>query len=261
MKHVIKRSILGVLVVLIIAAVVLVFCLDGIIRRTVQSQATTSLKLQTTLDKASISLVGGHVSLAGLSIGSPEGFAAPEMFALKEVAVTVSYSQLTGQPIHISQIVVDGPRLVVEQKNGQLNVKAAMDAMPKGESSTMRLIIDDLQVKDTTVVFRPGLPLLKPEYTFVLPSISLKNVGNGDGANNGAAIKDVVKLVLASLTQKMQESGQLQLPGLGSLLSMNGQQLQTAANQQVQKQLDAVKGQADSAIQKNLGDLLKGSKK
>lgn len=216
----VKRSCLGLLVVVILGVIVVLLSLDGIIRRTVASQSTASLNLQTRLDSANLSIRGGHLSLDGLSIAAPPGFGAAEMFALKNVAVTVSYAQLAGQPIHINQIILQNPKLVVEHRSGRMNVMAAIQGMPKSESSDsskLRLIIDAMEIKETTVVFRPGIPLLKPEYSFVLPTIALQDIGNADGAAGGAAIKDVLKLVLNAILQKAAESDALPM-GLGALL-------------------------------------------
>lgn len=231
MKRIVKRSCLGALVVAIVVVIVVLLSLDGIIRRTVASQSTASLNLQTRLDSASLSLRGGQLSLDGLSIAAPPGFGAVEMFALKSVAVTVSYAQLAGDPIHINQITLQSPRLVVEHRSGRMNVMAAIQGMPKGEnsdSSKLRLIIDAMELKETTVVFRPGIPLLKAEYTFVLPTIALQNIGNADGAASGAAIKDVLTLVLTAIMQKAGESDALPV-GLGALFRKDAPAARAAA--------------------------------
>ena len=219
-KRVVKRSCLGIVAIGIVAVIVGLLLLDTIIRRAVVSQSTASLNLPTRLDGANLSLRGGHLSLRGLSISAPQGFPTSEMFALKNVDVTVSYGQLARHPTHINQIVVQNPTLVIEHRNGRMNVLAAVAGMPKGEGSDgsrIRLIIDAMELRNTTVVFRPGMPFLDPQYTFVLPTISLQDIGNADGAADGAAIKDVVKLVLSAIMQKAAESGNLPM-GLGGLL-------------------------------------------
>ncbi len=250
MKRIVKRSCLGALGLALVVVVVVLLSVDGIIRRTVASQSTASLNLQTRLDSANLSIRGGELSLNGLSIAAPAGFGATEMFALKNIAVTVSYAQLASQPIHINQIVLQNPKLVVEHRNGRMNVMAAFQGMPKSESSDsskLRLIIDAMEIKETTVVFRPGIPLLKPEYIFVLPTIALQDIGNADGMGGGAAIKDVLKLVLSAILQKAGESGKLPM-GAGALFQNSASEVNAAA-----PSADAVKKLAD----KGLRDLLK----
>ena len=242
-KKVLKWTLIVVPLMLIIAVVVLLLCLDGILRQQVQTQATASTKLNTTLGSASISLLGGEVKLGDLKIGSPQGFQAPTMFQLKGVHVAVNYSELSKKPIKITSIVIDNPHLILEQSGGKLNVQAAMDQMPPSGPSTLTMIIGELQVNNTTVTLRPGVPMLPAEIVTVLPSVTLRNIGNGDGNQNGAAIKDVLKLVLDEIVKKANESGKL---GTSGLLNINpedlGRNVKTQADQAVkdaQQKLDA----------------------
>jgi hypothetical protein len=213
-RRILKWALLGVaaLVLVVIAAVWL--ALDGIIRRTVEAQATASTKLETRLDAATLSLFGGKLNLSGLSIASPAGFDTPQFFTMKDVDVEVAYSQLRNQPIRIERLVLDSPQLLIEQKGGGLNVMAALAGMPPSEKSDMRLMIGELAVKDTAVVVRPGLPMLKPEYKVTIPSVVLRDIGMGSdsAAGNGAAIKDVLTKVLVALVNEVQKRGDIPIP-------------------------------------------------
>jgi len=210
--------VLGLLVVLTLAGWLL---LDRIVRRTIETQTTASTRLETRLDSAHLSLLGGRLKLRGLGIGSPKGFEG-EFFRLKGAKVEVAYSQLRRQPIHIAKVILEGPYLLVEQKSGQLNVQAAMAGMPQGDSD-LRLIIDSLEIRETTLVVRPGLPVLKAEYTITLPTLTLKNIGSGAGAANGAALKEVLSQIMVAVLDEARRTGKLpiplNLPSLGSTLS------------------------------------------
>lgn len=270
MKKAIKWTLI-VAAILIIAGIVIVFLsLNSIVRRTVETQATASTTLTTTLDSASVSILGGKVGLSGLSIASPRGFAADQpMFKLGAIEVKVNYSQLNDTPIHIALIDVQSPTLLVEQQGGKLNLRAAMEQMPPSESSTMRLVIDELNVRQTQVILRPNLPMLEQQYTLTLPDITLKNVGTGEGAENGAAIKDVLNKVIAALADELESSGQLP-PGVKGLISgedlkkqLEGkvqEQLQ-ATTQKAQEQTEQLKQRGRDELQKGLQDLLGGQKK
>lgn len=237
MKKFIKWTLIVVPILLIIAIVVVLMSLNGIVRSAVETQTTASTTLETKLAAANVSILGGTVNLSGLQIGSPKGFAAPTMFAMQDLKVGVNYSQLTKNPIHIAQIVVEAPHLTLEQNGTQLNVKAAMAQMPKSESSSsMRLIIDTLTINNTQVTIKTNLPLVPPETNLQLPPITLTNIGNDDGAQNGAAIKDVIRQVFTAMLAKAEQSGKLP-PGLGSLLNLNTDGVEKAG-QDVRKQLD-----------------------
>ncbi len=276
----IRRAILLVILLVIVVVAIGYFNLNRIVRTTVESQATDQLKLQTTLGGADLSLFGGEVKLSDLKIASPQGFSAPQMFTLGGTAVKVNYSQLRQEPIHITSITITKPLLVIEQANGKLNFKVAMDQIPSGppapapstekKSEPLKLIIDDLTLDSATVVMRPGdlskIPgasllgnALPQEITIPIPTVNLKNIGSGDGNKNGAAIKDVVMQVITAMADSASKSGALpdQLKGLMNL-NLNDMKAQLGA--QFQKQLGALTSKLPGDVGKlvgNPGDLTK----
>jgi hypothetical protein len=90
--------------------------------------------------------------------------------------------------------------------------------MPKSPPSKnpMKLIIDRLDVRDGQVIVRPGVPGLQREVSVAVPALTMKDIGRGRGAQNGAAIRDVVMQVIGALAEHAAESGMLpaELKGL-----------------------------------------------
>lgn len=242
---IVKWSLLVVVLLIIIAGLVGYFSLNGIVRRTVQSQSEKSLNLPTTLAGANVSLFGGHLTLNDYKVGNPAGYGKDNMLSLDSINVNVSYGQLRQEPIRVQSIEIKGPRLLLERNGTQLNVQAAMEQMPKTEpaepSKPMKVIIDNLTVSNAQVVIKPAIPGLPEEYTLTIPTVSLSNIGSGEGAENGAAIKEVVMLLTTTLAAKAAESEQLP-PELRQLLSLDvgqlTQALQAKFNVQVQKLAD-----------------------
>ncbi len=216
-----RRLLLAGVLLLIAIGTGVYFYLDRIVKTTIETQATSSLSLQTTLNSASLALLGGKVNLSQLQIGSPKGFTAPHMFEMGDLGVLVDYGQLTKEPVRIKQIVIKQPKFVLEQADGKMNFKAVMDTLPKSDPNTklMKVIIDELTVTDAIVDVRlgniPGLGEMKPIEVKV-PSMTLKNIGNSDNAQNGAAIKDVVMQVATALAGKAGDSANFpdQLKGM-----------------------------------------------
>ena len=206
----VRRILYGIVLLLVIAGIIVYFSLDHFVKNAVEKQASTSLNLATTLNSANLSLFGGKLNLKQLDIASPQGFSAPHMLELGDTDVAVSYGQLRKDPVHVESLTLDKPRLVIEQQNGTLNFKKAMDLMPPSESSSqsssLKLIIDELKVQDAQVVIRPNLPGLANEITVPVASITMKNVGTGEGAQNGSAIKDVVMQVVTALAGSASDS-------------------------------------------------------
>lgn len=264
----IRRAVLLVVLLVIVVLLVGYFNLNRIVRTTVESQATDQLKLQTTLGSADLALFGGQVKLSDLKIASPQGFSAPQMFTLGGTAVKVNFSQLRQEPIHISSITITKPYLVIEQENGKLNFKVAMDQIPstppqpaptsESKSQPLKLIIDELTVESPTVVMRPGdlskIPgasllgsSLPQEITIPIPTVNLKNIGSGDGNQNGAAIKDVVMQVITAMADSASKSGALpdQLKGL---MNVNLADVKKQLGEQFQKQLAGLGGKLPGGV-------------
>ncbi len=258
MKKLIKWALIVIPVLVIVVIAIVLVKLDSIAKSTIETQATASTTLNTTLSSANISLLGGNVKLSDLKIGSPKGFDAPTMFELNSIGVQVSYGELRQTPIRISEITVNGPKLIVEQKDGQLNLQAAMDQMPKSsEPSTLRLIIGKLTVANTQVLLRPNLPLLPQEIPLTLPSITLQNIGNSDNAQNGAAIKDVLTQVLAAMAEKLKESDKVPA-GVRPWIAGSSADLKAQAQAEAGKQLNAATQKAGESLQKELNTGLQG---
>jgi len=269
----IRRIVLALVLLVVVGVFILYKSLDHILKTSVETEATKSLNLQTTLGAASLSLFGGELKLDDLKIASPPGFAAPAMLGMGSTDLKVTYGQLRSQPIHVANITLDKPLLVIENINGSLNFKKAADGMPKsstspskpggstpapsGSSSSTKMVIDDLTIKDATVVVRPGFPGLPPEITIPIATFTMKNVGTSDDAQNGAALQDVVMQVITAMASHASASGKLPL-NLQSLLNGNISDVLKGFGDEAQKRVMAV---IPPDISKNLNGLLNGGGK
>jgi len=266
MKKKLKWIVLALAVVVIAGLGIVWANLNGIVRRTVETQATSSLDLQTTLGGASVSIFGGSFSLKDLKIASPPGYKAVPMFALGQAGVNVNLSELRGDPIHIKQITIDSPHVVIEANGTKLNFQAVMDQQsktptdPKSGSTQppIKLVIDQLDVTGVQIALRPGIKIgdVKDEYLITLPPISMKNIGNDDNAKNGVAIKEVVALLLTTFAQKAAESDQLP-PELKQLLSLNVDQVKAQLGKRAQEELAKQVGKIGGEVGKQLEGALK----
>ena len=252
-----RRTLLVLVALLVVAGVIAYVSLDGFIKRTVETQSTSSLKLSTTLNRARLSLLGGKLNLNRLRIASPHGFSVPHMLELGNTDLAVRYGQLRKDPVHVQSLTLDRPRLVIEQSNGALNFNKAMDGMPASDKSSekpLKLIIDELKMQDAQVVIHPGLPGVRQEIVVPVPSITLKNVGSGRGSQNGAAIKDVAMVVITALAGSAAQSGSLP-PELKAVLQLNVGQVAGKLGAEAQKQIAAaIPGELGNRLSKVVGD-------
>ena len=241
--------------------------LNRILKHQIETQTTAQTKLKTELDSARLSVFGGELNLDDLKIASPPGFTAPQMFRLDNVDVNVKLGELRGDPVRVQSITLDKPQLVVERVGQSFNFKAAMDQMPKQpdapkedpNAKPLKLIIGELTIKDPTVVLRPGdinIPgiNLAKEYTITIPTMAMKNIGSGEGADNGAAVKDVLMQIITAMAAAAANSDQV--PGqLKNLLNVDVQQVVAGLTAEAQKKIvEAVPGEAGRALANIIAD-------
>jgi uncharacterized protein involved in outer membrane biogenesis len=237
--RILVRALAGLFAIVVIAAAVVYFNLDRIVKREVEKQGTASLRLKVTLGSARLSVFGGRVDLRGLTIASPQGFSAPHMLELGEGRARVDYRELRNQPIHIRSLEFDQPKLVLEQSGGTLNFKKAMalqPARPPDNKPPMKLVIDQITVRYAHVLIRPGLPGISQQIDVPVQSLTLKAVGSGKGANNGAAMKDVAMQVMTALAGKAAQSDQLPAE-LKALLHLDTAQIATQLGADAAKEI------------------------
>src|SRR4051812_12592390 len=276
----IKWLVLALVLLIVVGVVILFITLNSIVKKAVVQQSTASLNVPTNLADANVSLFGGRVSLKQFDVGSPQGFKAPHLMQLGGLDVGVKVSELRQQPLRINQITISDPKMVIEMAGTQFNIKKfiaslpAGDAKPADNSEPMKLIINDLKVNGAQVIFRPDLQALssmpgigstlsglKQEYVLSIPPLDMQNVGSGEGNQNGAAIKDVVTLLVTQLAQKATESDQLP-PELRQLLHLNVDDVVNLAKQklgaEVNKQLGKITGDLQNKIGGEAGKALEG---
>ncbi|HEX4055391.1 MAG TPA: hypothetical protein VHX86_14090 [Tepidisphaeraceae bacterium] len=257
-----KRILLAVVVLIVVALIGIYFALNSIVRTEVQTQATASLGVPTSLASARLSLLGGKVQLNDLQVGSPPKFSAPNTFTLDSIGVEVHYGQLVGSPIHIQQITIDHPALVVEQSGASLNLKALMDQMPTTPKTSggqpaqpIKLVIDELDLNNAQVTFMPGIPGLTNSIQVPIDSITLKNIGNADGNQNGAAIKDVVLQAATALAAKAADAAHLP-PEVKVLLSGDLNDLSQQLGGDFDKQFQNLSGSLGKKLGGTVGNLI-----
>ena len=212
----------GLVALFVVIVAVAVVCSNFIIKGAIEREGTRSLRLTTSVDSAHLSLFGGKLALHGLAIASPPGFSAPQMMKVDDIVVDVGWTELRHEPIHIGSISIRKPVLVIEQAGGGLNFRKAMERMPKSDpgKEPMKLVIDELHIPGAEVIVRPGVPGLQQELTLNLPELTMKDIGRGRGANNGAALREVAMQVMTAIAAQAAKSSALP-PEVRAVLQLN----------------------------------------
>ena len=269
--RVLKWIVLLLIVVIVVGAVAVYVYLDSIVKSVVVKQSTNSLNQQTSLDAAHVSLFGGNVKLSNFQVSSPTGYKAPQMMSLGGLDVKASLGELRSDPVKVSQITIKDPKLVIEMAGTKFNIKQFMDALPAGEDKPtpdgqkpLKLIINDLNVQGAQVIFRPDVAALsavpgigsnlgglKQEYVLTIPPLDLQNIGTGEGSQNGAAVKEVVSLLITKLAAQAAQSDQLP-PELRQVLSLNVNDITNMVKAKIGAQVDKQLGKVTEELNKKL---------
>ncbi len=183
----------GLLLVGIAVVAILVFVglsnLDAIIKSAVESVGPQVTKTSVSLDQAKFELTQGRGELQGLVVGNPAGFSSDYALSMERVAVEVDPASVTGPVIVIREILVDGARLIAEQKdltNSNLqallnNIKGGGAGQDSGEAgqgsagSDVRLMVEKFRFINSSA------QVLTEEWgdkTLNLPDIKLANIGD-----------------------------------------------------------------------------------
>ncbi len=275
-RGIFKWVLLALLLIVLGGGAFLYINVNRIVRATVEKQSAASLNVPTKLGGANVSLLGGDVSLSDFTIGSPAGFNVDRMLSLGEVNVTSSISDLRGDPVRLDTIDIVRPRMVIEMKGKEFNIKKFIDSLPQDdakpadEEKPLKLAINKLTVTGAEVVFRPDASVLasipglnaesiklKDEYILRIPTLELNNIGTADSSQNGAALKDVATLLVTSLASKATQSEQLP-PELRMLLSGNVNDMVNMAKAKIGEEMNKQVGKITADLKEKIGGELGG---
>ena len=183
---------LAVVVVLVVVAAgyLLVSNLDGIIKDVVEDVGTELTQTRVSLDGVKLDLTTGRGQLSGLTIANPKGFNSDYAFRLENVAVGLNLKSLTGPVIVISEVTIDGAKLIAEQKGATTNLSELLKNVEESskkagskpeqpqdssDPSDVRLMMEKfafINTKGTIITDKSGEKSLK------LPDVRRKNIGN-----------------------------------------------------------------------------------
>lgn len=245
----------GVVVVVVIGAVAfLAGNLDSIVKKAVEEVGTRATGATVSLADVELSLTDGSGALKGLRVGNPTGFKTDYAFDLGGVSVKVDPNTVTSDPVVITEIVVDGPKLIYELAGTNSNIDAIqenVDAFARtagggsGGSSGgegPKLVIEDLYIRGGEVDVSAGF-LEGKSVGASLPDIHLEDIGKDSG---GATPAEVADRVITALTEGI--SGAVAGLDLEGMMENVGGAAKAAADE-ASKAAEGAAGEASKAVE------------
>lgn len=113
-----------------VCLLLLLTSLDGIVRRAIESHGSALTGTAVRVADVALAVGEGRLTIRGLRVANPPGFAAPDAFVLDEATVTLSLTSLLVDPIHIHTVSVQAPQVFYElDAQGRANVDVIRQAM------------------------------------------------------------------------------------------------------------------------------------
>jgi hypothetical protein len=211
-----KKSFLGVvivLVVLIVVAVIVVgFSLDSIVKKGMETVGPKITQVPIKVNAVNLSLLNGSAKVKGLVVGNPEGCKTPQAISISSADVGVNPLSVFSDKIVVRSVLVEAADITFEGGLGGNNLSKIMDnvnatAKNGGPASTnatakaadkpgRKFEVDDLLITGAMIhVSLTGMS--GKEMTLPLPDIHLTNLGKNSA---GITATDLTRRVLGAIT-------------------------------------------------------------
>lgn len=208
---ILKRIVLGLVLVLVVLLLAVNFFGGRIIRTGVNSAGPALLKVPVSLDGADLKLLRGTLALKGLAVGNPEGFKSPHLLTLGDLQVELEPRSLASGTIVIDKVYLNAPEITFEKSLTGSNISALLDKLggekkeggetPKKEEPAAesaggkKVVINDFIIENGKVHL--ALSALGGHgATLPLPTLHLKDIGKEKG---GASWPEVIGRVFTEI--------------------------------------------------------------
>jgi hypothetical protein len=199
---------LGLVVVVLLAVVAVVFFLDSLVKKGVETAGPRVTKVEVKLDSASVSLLSGSGALKGLLVANPPGFTSPSAIKAGEISLGVEPRSLLADKVVVHSIHVRGPEITLDGPTGANlrriidNVRASRGTAPAGSGTSKqdnsggkKIQVDDFLITGGKISV--VLPVVGAT-TLPLPEIHLTDLGRG---SNGLTPAELAERILEPVLQ------------------------------------------------------------
>ena len=207
MRKMVRRIILGVVAVLILAVVVVWLLIDSIAKAGIEYGGTYALGVETRVDDVDVSLLGGTMRIEQLRIDNPEGYEAPKLMTSGTWDLGLKGSSLFTDTIVFDRFELNGLDLYIEQNDTTNNISEVIANIEKKskteeEPGGKKLRIDKIVITDVTAHVK--LRLQKEPVTVHVARIELDNVGGGKGIPTGELVRQLFPAIIVAVINEGQ---------------------------------------------------------
>ena len=214
----IKKTLISVVFLLLLAGGGLFFYLDSIVKSGIEVVGSNLLGTAVTVDSVSLSPLSGQGSISGLRVENPEGFESQYAFELDSVLVSIDVNSVFTDAAEIESIVIMQPVITYETKIASDNIRTLLDKLDEGDApssdpeteddSAQQIIIREFRMVGSQLNFVSALV----SAPITLADIEIRDIGAEGGSASAA---NAVRVVLQELVASILNSDDL--PGLDGL--------------------------------------------
>jgi len=200
-------------VIVILAAVGVVYFLDTAIKKGVETVGPQIAKVDIKLDGVRLSLLSGSGKIKGLVVGNPEGYKTPHAISVGSASLAVSPGSVFSDKVVIKSIRVEAPEIYYEGglsgdnlrtilDNVTASTGGAADPAAKGDQPTKKLQVDDFVITGAklNISIKGTGGFAAP---IVLPEIHFTNLGQGP---EGITAAELTKKIFAEITASVSKN-------------------------------------------------------
>ena len=239
----IKKTLISVVFLLLLAGGGLFFYLDSIVKSGIEVVGSNLLGTEVTVDSVSLSPLSGQGSISGLRVENPEGFESQYAFELDSVLVSIDVNSVFTDAAEIESIVIMQPVITYETKIASDNIRTLLDNLDEGDApssdpeteddSAQQIIIREFRMVGSQLNFVSALV----SAPITLADIEIRDIGAEGGSASAA---NAVRVVLQELVASILNSDDL--PGLDGLRESVEGRIQDGA-QRVEEAVEDLGGQ------------------
>lgn len=232
--------------------------INGMVKAAIEDVGSDTLKTEVRVADVDIDLKTSKVALSGLTIANVQGFDAPLLFEMKHVAVDLEPASLLEKTIEIKSVIIDGTKVVAEQKGQITNLQVLLNNLPKGKTNKSSEKSTDTSSSDSSEPLDILIKVVAFDFTntsttlitekfgeqaLSSPNISLRNIGG----EAGVPPEQMAQAVMQPLIKQVSKSVENHLKKI----------IEDKAKQKLKEKEDELKAKVDDKYGKGTGDALK----
>lgn len=218
MKRLVKL-IVAVVLLLAIAAVAAFFYIDRIAKTAIERGGTWALGVDTGVEGADVGVFSGELSLSGVKIDNPEGYAADHFMELGKGEMAVSLGTLRQDVIVLPRLILSDLDVAMQRGAAGTNYGVILENLKRFEATepdpdAKRYVIDELVISGINVRLdlfgAPGGAGLGG-IDLPIDEIRLENVGSA-GRERGVVMGELINIVVKAVMQVILNEGGALIP-------------------------------------------------